>query len=282
MPELPEVEWVVRALNRRLPGQTIRSVEIHRSRTVRPDSPEVLVRRLTGARFDTVRRRGKYLVFHLSHAPNRDAFLIAAHLGMTGRMEVVPATSPRPDHSVVTLHLEDRRFDFSDPRVFGRFSLDTAALEELGPEPLSRAFTPAVLEAALAGSRSAVKVCLLDQARLAGVGNIYASEALFRAGIAPDRPAGQLDAVEIRRLHQSLQKTLRDAIQAASDRGKKRFYYDGGSTTTGQPSRFRVYDRAALPCPDCGTPIRRTVQAGRSTYHCPSCQVSPPAARERA
>ncbi len=284
MPELPEVESVVRTLNRQLPGRTIRSVEIHRSRTVRPDSPAGVIQQLTGARFESVRRRGKYLVFHLRRPAGNERFLVVAHLGMTGRMQVARESAPRPKHSVVTLELDSGRFDFSDPRIFGRFSLDPTALKELGPEPLSRNFTPALLGDAMAGSRSAVKVCLMDQSRIAGLGNIYASEALFRAGTPPDRPAGLLKPAEIKRLHQAIRQTLREAIHASFRRGKSRasdgttteFYYGEGGGSAGNESRFQVYDRAGLPCPVCGTPIRRTVQAGRSTYFCPACQPSRP------
>ncbi len=283
MPELPEVEWVVRGLNRVLPGSEIRSVTIHCPRLLRPTLPETLRRALVGARIQSVNRRGKYLIFHLSSARGDKPLEICAHLGMTGRMDVVPTERALPKHAVVTLDLGPRRFVFEDARKFGWFTLDTEPLSCLGPEPLSDAFSPEALSASLDGSRQPIKSFLLDQARVAGVGNIYASEALFRAGIHPERAAATVSAAEAVRLNHAIRAVLQEAIAAAEARDSgTRFYYGGSGGSAGEASsRFRVYDRDAEPCPTCGESIERIVQAGRSSFFCPACQPSRPLRKRR-
>jgi formamidopyrimidine-DNA glycosylase len=274
MPELPEVEWVVRGLNRALAGATIQSATVHRPRSLRPTLPETLVDALTGARVQTVQRRGKYLLFHLTPAKDPAPLRICAHLGMTGRMHVVPADQPLPRHAVVSMDLGSRRFVFEDARGFGRFTLDVTPMSHLGPEPLSEAFSPASLLASATGSRQPIKTFLLDQSRVAGVGNIYASESLFRARIHPGRPAGSLSADESVRLHHAVRAVLSEAIAAAEagDAGTRFYYGDDGSQAAGEDSRFQVYDRAGQACPSCGSVIQRRVQAGRSTFFCAACQ----------
>ena len=274
MPELPEVEWVVRGLNRVLPGTEIRSITVHCPRLLRPTPSEALRLALVAARIQTVDRRGKYIVFQLTSKTGEKPFQICAHLGMTGRMDVVPSDRAVPKHAVVTLDLGPWRFVFEDARKFGRFTLDTEPLSRLGPEPLSANFSPEVLSTSLASSRQPIKSFLLDQSRVAGVGNIYASEALFRAGIHPLRVAGTTSTDEAVRLHHAIRAVIQEAIAAAEagDSGTRFYYGDDGASTGDTPSRFRVYDRDDDPCLVCGSPIERIVQAGRSSYFCPGCQ----------
>jgi formamidopyrimidine-DNA glycosylase len=279
VPELPEVEVLARHLERTLPGKTIRGVKVHRAKILRPTSERTLRTALTGATFKAVWRRGKYLIFELS---NRGQPLqLLGHLGMTGRMFLALKKSPIPKHAAVVLDLGRTHFIFEDTRYFGRLSLDLAAVEKLGPEPLSRAFTPDQLGRELKRSRQAIKVKLLDQSLVAGVGNIYASEALFRARISPQKAANRLQPGQVKRLHGTIREVLSEAIKLGSTlpvnfSGAKSdglFYF---GRAPGAPDyyeeRLRVYDRAGKPCPECGTPIRRIVQAARSTYFCPLCQ----------
>ena len=274
MPELPEVEWVVRGLNRTLAGATIGSATVHRPRSLRPTLPEALERALAGARVQSVQRRGKYLLLHLTPAKGDSPLVVCAHLGMTGRMHVVPAEHPLPRHAVVSMDLGSRRFVFEDARGFGRFTLDVTPVSQLGPEPLSESFSPESLAASTSGSRQPIKPFLLDQSRVAGVGNIYASESLFRARVHPGRPAGSLSADEAVRLHDAIRAVLSESIAAAEagDAGTRFYYGDDGTQAEGGDSRFLVYDRAGEPCPACGAAIQRQVQAGRSSFFCAACQ----------
>ena len=280
MPELPEVEVLVRHLQPLLTNRTIRSVEVRRPRVLRPTSPAALRHALTGARVAGISRRGKYIVFKIRPKRRHGPTLLVGHLGMTGRMYLLPKASPLPKHSAVILGLGSERFVFEDTRYFGRFTLDTTLLHRLGPEPLSPQFTPKQLGDALARSTQPIKVKLLDQTVVTGVGNIYASEALFRAGISPRLPARRLNAQKIERLWRAIRATLAEAIEWGSTvpldyegRGDDRLFYYG--LTPGASSKeesLRVYDRHNLPCLKCRSKIRRIVQAARSTFYCPVCQ----------
>ncbi len=282
MPELPEVEVLARHLRPLLAGKKIRAVQVHRARVLRPTSATQLQRALAGAKFTGLARRGKYLVFKLSRPKVRTPLLLVGHLGMTGRMFLVPRGSALPKHAAVILNLGRERFVFEDTRYFGRLTLDPGALSRLGPEPLSKRFTAAAFGAALARSRQAIKVKLLDQSVVAGVGNIYASEALFRARIAPQLAARKLTPAQVVKLWQAIRRVLTDAIRCGSTiplnhTGSKSdglFYF---GRAAGAPDyyeeRLRVYDRQGRPCPRCGTAIRRVVQTARSTFYCPRCQA---------
>lgn len=289
MPELPEVEVLVRHLAPALTGRRIRAVEVHRAKTVRPGSPAAFRRAVEGARFTDVERRGKYLVFRLRASRSRAPMVVLGHLGMTGRMYLQPRRAALPRHVAVAMDLDRLRFVFEDTRYFGRLSLETSALEPLGPEPLGPEFTVGAFLAGLRRSRQAIKVRLLDQRVVAGVGNIYASEALFRARIAPQLPSEQLTREQVVRLRAAIRGTLQDAIRFGSTvpldwpgRGeggsdsRGLFYY---GRAPGAPDvyaeRLAVYDRAGQPCRRCGTRIARMLQMGRSTYYCPHCQPGP-------
>jgi len=266
---------------------------VRRPKSVRPHGARAFADAMAGARITGVRRRAKFLLFDLEFAGGGVASgragggrptLLIGHLGMTGRMFIARADAPLPRHAAVVLELDEGRFVFEDTRYFGRLTLDTAAMEGLGPEPLEPGFDAGVLAANLAGSRQAVKVRLLDQSVVAGVGNIYASEALHRAGLSPRRAAGRLKGPEVARLCGTIREVLAEAVRfgstvpldfpgATAGGGDGLFYYGSSPAAAGSyEERLRVYDRAGEPCPGCGAGIRRIVQAGRSTYFCPQCQ----------
>ena len=259
MPELPEVEVLVRHLAPLLEGRTIRAVHVHRAKVVAPASPRQFTRALLGAKFCGVSRRGKYLLFRLRQARRAEPRTVAGHLGMTGRMYLLPAKAPLPRHAAVVLNLGRENFVFEDTRYFGRLTLDLGALARLGPEPLGREFTAEQFAEALGRSAQPIKVRLLDQSLLAGVGNIYASEALFRAGIAPTLPARRLRQAQVERLWRAIREVLRQAIACGStvplnyagQGARDGLFYFGRAP--GAPDyyeeRLRVYDRAGQPCP---------------------------------
>jgi len=201
---------------------------------------------------------------------------------MTGRMYLVRKGAELPKHAAIVLGLGQEQFVFEDTRYFGRFTLDCQALEELGPEPLEDTFTVDGFAVALKRSTQSIKVKLLDQSLVAGIGNIYASEALFRAGISPRVSARRLKAVQIEKLWHCIREVLTEAIECGSTvplnysgTGERNglFYFGRLTETSGHyEERLRVYDRAGEPCLNCGTKIKRLVQAARSTFFCPSCQ----------
>jgi formamidopyrimidine-DNA glycosylase len=282
VPELPEVEVLMRHLAPLLHGRKIEGVEVRRTRTVLPDSPEEFARRLKGARISGLSRRGKYLLFELASGRTGKAFTLAGHLGMTGRMYLLPAKDTLPKHTAVMFKLGGENFIFEDTRYFGKLTLDATAIAGLGPEPLNDEFSIEGFARALRRSAQAVKVKLLDQHIVAGVGNIYASEALFRAKISPRTPARRLSSAQIARLQQAIRETLTEAIKLGStvppnysgtgDRDGLFYFGEAPGDSNFYEERFRVYDRAGKPCVNCGTAIKRIVQAARSTFFCPQCQ----------
>ncbi len=281
MPELPEVEVLVRHLAPLVRGRTIHDVTVRRARVLRPTSPTTLRRTLRKARILNVSRRAKYLVFDLRPGTIRKPFCLVAHLGMTGRIYLAPKSRPLPKHAAVVIDLGRENLIYEDPRYFGRFMLDAAPLQRLGPEPLAADFSLASWQAALRRSTQAIKVKLLDQSLIAGIGNIYASEALHWAAISPRRAARSLSRSEAARLRRGIRQVLRTAIRFGSTvplrfesgHAGQLFYYgrDPGAPDY-YTERLRVYDRQGQPCHRCGGLIRRLIQAGRSTYWCPGCQ----------
>jgi formamidopyrimidine-DNA glycosylase len=281
MPELPEVEVLVRHLRPLLTGKTIRAVVVRRKKVLQPTPVARFKKNLRGAKFLSLQRRGKYLLFELHRTGVRENFFLLGHLGMTGRMFLAPKNEPLPKHAAVVLHLGAKKFIYEDTRYFGRFTLDWSAVEKLGPEPWDQKFTPEVFYQKLKTSRQPVKVKLLDQSLVAGVGNIYASEALFRAGISPRRSANRLTLAQVENLLRCVRDVLQEAIDCGSTiplnfsahQSDGLFYYgraaDAGDFYT---ERLLVYDRAGKPCTKCGAPIRRIVQAARSTFFCAHCQ----------
>lgn len=275
MPELPEVETVRRDLARELPGRRIERARVRKADLLLDGgSAQAFRRRLEGRRIEAVDRRGKYLLFRLD-----GGLVLQVQLRMTGRF--VLGTEP-PDaaefrHLVAGFDLDDgRTLHYDDVRRLGGFRLLTTGewkreeARKLGPEPLSDGFTARDLAATLDGSRTPVKNALLDQRRLAGVGNIYASEALHRARIDPRRAAGSLGEGEVRRLHRALRGVLREALESAGTSFRNYRAVNGRSGEF--QALLRVYGKEGEPCPRCGAPIRRIVQAGRSTFFCEGCQ----------
>lgn len=281
MPELPEVETVRRQLAAVLPGRTVTGVRVLLPRVLQNVSPGELLRLTAGRTFTEPRRRGKYLLLPFEpRTESRDApARLVIHLRMTGKLTVAPSASPEDPYTRVVFALDDgRELRFADVRTFGTLHFlgndqdgGPRGLAELGPEPLHDAFTPAVLAAALAGRRAPVKSVLLDQRRVAGLGNIYADEALHEAGIHPQRPAGQLGADEVQRLHRAIRSVLRAAVSHGGT--TIRDYVDGRGVPGAFQRYLRVYGRAGEPCPRCGSDIIRLRVAGRGTHVCPECQA---------
>ena len=282
MPELPEVEILVRHLAPLLKGKTIHDTQVRRARVLALTPEKQLVQTLRGAKFLGLSRRGKYLLFSLRSRLQPEPILLVGHLGMTGRIYLSAKNAPLHKHAAVVLDLGKQRMIFEDTRYFGRLTLDAAGPAKLGPEPLGPLFTPEYLAAALKGSQQAIKVKLLDQTLVAGVGNIYASEALFQAGISPRAKSNRLTLAQVRRLRLAIRKVLAVAIRRGSTlplnfsgNGARDglFYYGGDAMSSSfTTERLLVYDRAGQPCVKCSTPIKRIVQAARSTFFCPRCQ----------
>jgi len=281
MPELPEVEVLVRHLAPLVKNRTVRRVIVRRPKIVLPSTQEQIARKLRGATFVGLMRRGKYLLFEMRGSKGQ-SFPLVGHLGMTGRMYLEPEKNPLPKHAAVVMELGGENFIFEDTRYFGRMTLDDSAIAALGPEPLGEAFTAEYFANALRGSSQAIKVKLLDQQVIAGVGNIYASEALFRAGISPRVAAGRLKAAQIARLRETIRETLQDAIDRGStiplnysgERVRDGLFYFGSAPNAGDfyEERLQVYDREGKPCRTCKTSVKRIVQGARSTFYCPKCQ----------
>jgi len=262
-------------------GKTIRGVDVRRAKVLRPTPLRGFRKTLLGARFTGLSRRGKYLLFQLRTRTGGKPLTLLGHLGMTGRIYLAPKNEPLPRHAAVVFDLGRENFIYEDTRYFGRLTLDLAAVKKLGPEPLASSFDRATFGQSLKRSRQAIKVRLLDQTLVAGVGNIYASEALFRARISPRRPARQLTAAQVGRLWRAIRWVLAGAIQRGSTvplsfagGGSDGLFYFGRSPGTPDyyEERLRVYDRAGRPCPNCGGLIKRIRQAARSTFYCPRCQ----------
>ncbi len=273
MPELPEVETIVRRLRVDVGGKRLVQATLLWPRLIaRPDAATFLAL-VEGRRIEQVGRRGKYILFGLE-----GGWTWLVHLRMTGRFLYLRDGAPLPEekHLRFLARFEDgSHLLFINPRKFARFTLvrDAAAmLASLGPEPLSPHFTEAVFAAGLRGRRQPIKPLLLSQRVVAGLGNIYTCEALWRAGIDPRRAGGSLTAEEIARLRAAIIAVLEAAVQrGGSTLGDGQYLTPDGARGEAQHA-LAVYGKAGQPCPRCGTPIVRFVQGGRSTYACPRCQ----------
>ena len=268
MPELPEVEVTRRGLAPRISGRTISGVVVREPR-MRWPVPRGL-QRLAGSKVLAVRRRGKYLLVDCG------AGHLILHLGMSGSLRVLPSGTPALKHDHFDLLLGDRVLRLRDPRRFGAVLWTRERpeahplLAHLGVEPLSRAFDADALYALTRGARVSVKQFLMDGRRVVGVGNIYASESLFRAGVSPRRRAGKVTRAECAALTREIKLTLREAIRAGGSSLRDFVGSDGAAGYFQQ--RYWVYDRGGQPCRRCGTEVKRIVQGQRATYYCPRCQ----------
>jgi formamidopyrimidine-DNA glycosylase len=274
MPELPEVETIRRQLAPQLEGRTIASAEILDWRWTRPTSPQPVQAALSGAHVERISRAGKYLIWELDY----DRYLLI-HLRMTGALLFDPEVEPLHTRVRFTLDGGDR-LAYVDPRRFGTGHLlhgagarDAYLAERLGVEPFSPEFTAEHLRGLASGRIAPVKAFLLDQRRIAGVGNIYADEALFRAGIHPLRPVGRLTAPQWRRLRDTIEQALGDGIDAKGASIDDFRHVDGARGSF--QDRFQVHLRAGEPCITCGQEVRKIVVAGRGTYVCEHCQPRP-------
>ncbi|MBC2666927.1 bifunctional DNA-formamidopyrimidine glycosylase/DNA-(apurinic or apyrimidinic site) lyase [Novosphingobium flavum] len=270
MPELPEVETTVRGLARYLDGEVLTRVVTHRADLRRPFPPE-LAQVLTGARVTGLSRRAKYGLIHVDRGQT-----MVFHLGMSGRWRIEPDEIGKHDHLVLETGA-GHRLALCDPRRFGSVDLvETARLDDwapfagLGPEPLSPALTPAHLAGALKGRIAAIKLMLLDQRIVAGLGNIYVCEALYRARIHPERQGGKVSRAALERLVPAIKTVLAEAIEAGGSTLRDYARPDG---ELGYFSKqFDVYGRESEPCRSCGGAVKRIVQGGRSSWFCPDCQ----------
>lgn len=275
MPELPEVETIRRQLAPELAGRRIREAAFHKADILLGETtPAQAAAALRGRRIEEVARRGKYLLLHLD-----GDLVLQTQLRMTGRFALArrePPAEAELTHIAAEFDLDDgRTLFYDDVRRLGGFRLLPAPAwreleRELGPEPLAPGFTAERLAVALEGRRAPVKNVLLDQRRVAGIGNIYAAEALHAARIDPRRAGGSLKEDEVGRLHRALRRVLRRAL--AGEGTTFRDYRSVNGSGRHQ-ERLRVYGREGDPCPRCGTAVERIVQAGRSTFFCPSCQI---------
>jgi formamidopyrimidine-DNA glycosylase len=273
MPELPEVETVRRRLLPALAGRRIVGVDVRERRLRSPIDPMALASLVSGRRVEDVSRRAKYLLVHLEGGS-----CLLIHFGMSGRLALVPASAPLEEHVHVRFGLDDGlELRFRDHR---RFGLVEALLEselecdrrlrELGMEPLSRSCTARFLEERSRGLKKPVKNFLMDARHLVGVGNIYASEALFAAGVHPERAAGRLGRERWLRLAKAVKRVLRDAIRQGGTTISD--FQDPAGAAGYFQVRLRVYGREGEACGRCGSTIRRKVMAGRSSFYCPRCQ----------
>ena len=282
MPELPEVETVCRTLRRHVVGQSIHTVEVAQPALRWPVDVPSLLKAACGRVVVAVRRRAKYILLDLAGAPDQQPMVVAVHLGMSGILRVLPAGTPRRrhDHVVLVLGQGEGALEvrFNDPRRFGsvhsfeaRHQLAHPLLAHLGPEPLdAEAFQGAYLYAQCRPSNRCIKHVITDARVVVGVGNIYASEALWRSGISPRMAARRLSRPRAGLLAQAIVDTLEDAIGQGGT--TLRDFTDADAQAGHFGQRLKVYDRASQPCFVCGTLVRRIVQGNRSTYYCGTCQ----------
>ena len=277
MPELPEVQTVVNDLIAAgLIGRKMTRVEVRYPRIIAEPAPARFRRRVTGKTITAIDRRGKYIILDLSGPIH-----LLVHLRMTGHLYLAETASKRTKHDHVILHLDDdRKLRYHDPRKFGRFFLvdrKEKILGKLGPEPLSKNFTARTLARLLSVRKRMLKPLLLDQTFIAGLGNIYVDEALWRANLHPCRNSATLDGLEIKQLHRAIRYVLRWGIKnSGTSLGGGE---TGFSSVTGRRGRNRnnlkVFRQVDLPCPRCRTPIHRLIVGQRSTFICRKCQPPP-------
>jgi len=273
MPELPEVETIVADLRPHLVGRTIVRCELAFPTIVRHPEPEEFVDSVAGMRIEAVDRRGKYILIRL-----QEGIALVVHLGMTGQLRLVDPVAPLEKHTHAVFALDDgRQLRYRDPRRFGRLLLGTEdalaaskKMPRLGPEPIDPDFAAEELYRRLKKRRAPLKAVLLDQGAVAGVGNIYADESLYRARLRPSRLANTVSKQSARRLHEAMRDSL---LVAIANRGSSvDTYRDAWGEAGGQQEKLLVYGRAGEPCFTCGRPLSSVRIAGRTTVFCRHCQ----------
>jgi formamidopyrimidine-DNA glycosylase len=275
MPELPEVETVVRGLRAILPGRRVMSVRLGKTDFI--DDPAALEREVPGKKITAVRRVGKFLLFDLDADGTASGSSLLVHLGMTGRLVISSPDAPVAPHTHAFFALDDgRELRYTDIRRFGRIAFlangaQEAALGELGLEPLEA--TEEQFAEKLRGRKARIKSVLLNQHVFRGIGNIYADESLWRAKIHPMRVAANLSRKEVRALHRAVQSVLNEAIRLRGSSVSD--YVDADGQRGLFQQRHRVYQRGGKKCPRCGATIRRIIVGGRSSHFCPQCQRAP-------
>lgn len=275
MPELPEVELVVRALDILVKGRKVMIAELRRERLAPDVTPSDFARRLAEASINFVHRRGKHILFDLANGRT-----LITHLRMSGRFMLLTVEREDPKFTHAVFYLDDEsRLVFQDQRHFGLMKIVETSelykakeLKKLAPEPFSEEFSPGYFRKTLKTSKKSLKEFLLDQTKVTGLGNIYASEAMFMAGVNPQIPANKLSGKKADVLFEKVREVLREAIGDVANLNIDPENIEGSYYSGGNDSRWRVYDREKEPCPNCQTPIIRLKQGGRSSYFCPKCQ----------
>lgn len=275
MPELPEVEMVARHLRALVVGRTIVKAQLLWLRTAPEQTARQFAAGLKGARVDTVGRRGKYILVHLHNGRT-----LLVHLRMTGRFFYLDGRAELPLHTRAVFQLDNaKQLLFHDVRKFGKLHLvptnqlhQSVQLAPLAPEPFSTEFSLDYLYETLQGSTQQIKLALLDQTKVLGLGNIYAAEALHRAGVNPKLSARKLSKPRTAQLHREIVNVLNEAIANESTLNTDPEALDASYTGGTYEAMTLVYEREGLPCKTCSKPIRRIVQGQRSTYFCPQCQ----------
>jgi formamidopyrimidine-DNA glycosylase len=275
MPELPEVEIVVRCLNKLLPGRTIVAAELRRPRLAPDITTRSFASRLRNSRISSVRRRGKFILFDLDNQRT-----LITHLRMSGRFMLLDHEQEDPKFAHAVFHLDqDERLVFRDQRHFGLMKVvdtkrlfETKDLAKLAPEPFSDEFSIEYLTRILKNSKRNIKQFLLDQTKVCGVGNIYASEAMFIAAINPKKFGHQISRPKVAALHWAIREVMNETLELGTTIRIERENIGGNIYGTGAAPEWRVYDREGEPCPRCDRAIVRIAQGGRSTYFCRTCQ----------
>lgn len=275
MPELPEVEMVVRHLRALVTGRTVSKAQLLRAKLAPENSSRQFATWLRNAKINEAARRGKHILLHFDNARS-----LIVHLRMTGRFLYLDVDQPNPPHTHALFLLDNaKKLAFSDPRQFGTMHLVRTAelaaakpLSKLAPEPFGEDFTAEYLHTILTRSRQPIKLTLLDQTKVLGLGNIYASEALHRARINPRLLSHKLSKPRATVLQREIVNVLNEAIANNSTMNTDPEDISGSYTGGVFETMTKVYERAGLPCYNCQKPIRRFTQGGRSTYYCPRCQ----------
>lgn len=275
MPELPEVELVTKSLEKLIKNRRIVSAELLRQRLAPDSLPETFAEKLKNAEINFVHRRGKHILFDLDNGQT-----LITHLRMSGRFMLLLLDRENPKHTHAVFYLDDEtRLVFQDQRHFGlmkivetKYLYEAKELKKLAPEPFSDEFTSEYFRRVLKTSKKTIKEFLLDQTKVLGLGNIYASEAMFLAKVNPQTPANEISSKKADALFETARQVLQESIAHGSTMNVDPQNIDGSYYGGNYESHWRVYDREKEPCVNCQTPVKRITQAGRSTYFCPKCQ----------